>query len=186
MDNMSKAKNGPGYTETTKALHWLIVALLIVQFVLAWTMPEIRRDTKPDTLINLHLSLGVLILAVAVVRLGLRVIYGKPEPAAGLLPWEQRGSHVVHWLIYLLLVVMPILGWINASYRGMAIMMFDMELPKLVATRARGFGWTGDVHGLLANYVLLTLVGLHVAAALYHYLVRRDGVLQRMLPGSYS
>jgi cytochrome b561 len=57
-------------------------------------------------------------------------------------------------------------------------------LPKLVATRAPGLRWTGDVHGLLANYLMLALVGLHVAAALYHWLVRRDGVLQRMLPGA--
>ena len=87
----------------------------------------------------------------------------------------------MHWLLYALLFVLPILGWINASWRGMPIVMFGLELPKLVATRAPGWGWTGDVHGLLANYVLLTLVGLHVAAALYHYFIRRDGVLQRML-----
>jgi cytochrome b561 len=52
-----------------------------------------------------------------------------------------------------------------------------------LSTRAPGWGWTGDVHALLATYGLLTLVGLHVAAALYHYFIRRDGVLQRMLPG---
>jgi cytochrome b561 len=71
----------------------------------------------------------------------------------------------------------------EASRRGMPVMMFGVELPKLLATRAPGWGWTGDVHGLLANYLMLALVALHVAAGLYHYLVRRDGVLQRMLPG---
>jgi cytochrome b561 len=64
----------------------------------------------------------------------------------------------------------------------MPIVMFGLELPKLVATRAPGWGWTGDIHALIATYVMLGLVGLHVAAALYHYLVRRDRVLQRMLP----
>ena len=63
--------------------------------------------------------------------------------------------------------------------------MFGLfDLPKLIATRAPGFGWTGDVHGLLANYAMLALVGLHIAAALYHYFIRRDRVLQRMLPGA--
>lgn len=57
------------------------------------------------------------------------------------------------------------------------------ELPKIIATRAPGWNWTGDVHGFLATYALLALVGLHVAAALYHYVIRRDRVLQRMLPG---
>jgi cytochrome b561 len=94
-----------------------------------------------------------------------------------------QSARIVHWLLYLLLFVLPILGWINASWRGMPIVMFGLELPKLIATRAPGWGWTGDVHALLANYAMLALVGLHVAAALYHYGIRRDGVLQRMLPG---
>jgi cytochrome b561 len=78
--------------------------------------------------------------------------------------------------------VLPILGWINASWRGFPVIMFGLELPKLVATRAPGWGWTGDVHMLLAYFVLRPLVGLHEAAGLYHYFIRRDGVLQRMLP----
>jgi cytochrome b561 len=165
-------------------MHWIVVALLIVQFIVAWIMPDIRRDTKPDTLINLHLTFGVLVLAAAVVRLAFRLMQGKPEPAADLLPWERRASQIVHWLLYLLLFVVPVLGWINASWRGFPVIMFGMELPKLIATRAPGWGWTGDVHGLLANYLMLALVGLHIAAALYHYFWRRDGVLQRMLPGA--
>jgi cytochrome b561 len=176
------AKN-TGYTGTAKALHWTVVALLIAQFVVAWTMPEIRRDTKPETLINLHLSFGVLILAVAVVRLGWRATHAEPLPEDGVPPWQLQSARVVHWLLYGLLFVVPILGWINASWRGFPVIMFGLELPKLVATRAAGFRWTGDVHSLLAEYLMLLLVGLHVAAALYRWLVRRDRVLQRMLPG---
>jgi cytochrome b561 len=89
----------------------------------------------------------------------------------------------LHWSLYVLMFVVPILGWINASWRGMPIAMFGTELPQLVATRAPGWRWTGDVHALLSNYLMLTLVGLHVLAALYHYFIRRDQVLQRMLPG---
>jgi cytochrome b561 len=176
------AKN-TGYTGTAKALHWTIMALLIVQFVVAWTMPEIRRDTKPETLINLHLSVGVLILIVAVVRLVWRATHAEPPPADGVPMWQLKSARIVHWLLYGLLFVVPILGWINASWRGFPVILFGLELPKMVATRAPGLRWTGDVHGLLANYLMLTLVGLHVAAALYHWLLRRDGVMQRMLPG---
>jgi cytochrome b561 len=182
---MAKTDENAGYSGVAKLLHWTVVALLIVQFVLAWTMPEIRRDTKPDTLINLHLSFGALILAVALIRLGWRATHAEPSPQDGLPPWQLQSARVTHWLLYLLLFVVPILGWINASYRGFPVIVFGLvELPKLLATRAPGFGWTGDVHGLLANYAMLALVGLHVAAALYHYFVRRDGVLQRMLPGT--
>jgi cytochrome b561 len=182
---MSISENALGYTGTAKALHWTIVTLLIVQFVLSWTMPEIHRDTKPETLINLHLSFGALTLGVAIVRLTWRATHAEPPPEDGLPPWQLQSARVMHWLLYGLLFVLPILGWINASYRGFAVSVFGLfELPKLVATRAPGFGWTGDVHGLLANYLMLTLVGLHVAAGLYHYFIRRDRVLQRMLPGA--
>jgi cytochrome b561 len=181
----SKLDSAPGYTGAAKSLHWLIVALLIVQFVLAWAMPEIHRDTKPETLINLHLSFGVLILFVAVVRLAWRAAHAEPPPEDGLPPWQVQSARVVHWLLYALVLVLPILGWINASWRGFPVLPFGLiELPKLVATRAPGFRWTGDVHTLLAYFALLTLVGLHLAAGLYHYFIRRDGVLQRMWPGA--
>ena len=172
-----------GYTGTAKSLHWLILALLIVHFVVAWTMPDIKRDTKPDTLINLHLSAGILILFFVVVRLAWRATHGEPAPLDGGPPWQVQSARLVHWLLYVLLFVLPVLGWINASWRGFPVVVIGLELPKLVGTRVPGWGWTGDVHGIFANYALLVLVGLHVAAALYHYFVRRDGVLQRMLPG---
>jgi cytochrome b561 len=173
-----------GYTGLAKLLHWAILGLLAVQFVIAWTMPHIKRDTQPDTLINLHFSFGVLILAVAVVRFGWRLTHAAPPPEHGLPPWQVHSARVMHGLLYLLLFVSPILGWINASWRGFPVTPFGLaEMPKLIATRAPGFRWTGDVHELLSNYAMLTLVGLHVAAALYHHFVRRDRVLQRMLPG---
>jgi cytochrome b561 len=172
------------YTPTAKSLHWLILALLIVQFAVALIMPEIHRDTKPDTLINLHLSFGVLILFVAIVRLAWRASHREPAPEDGVPPWQIKSARIVHWLLYLLLFALPLLGWINASWRGFPVVMFGLELPKLVATRSVGWGWTGDVHMLLAYYGILTLVALHVGAALHHYFIRRDRVLQRMLPGA--
>jgi cytochrome b561 len=174
---------GRGYTGTAKALHWLILALLIVQFILAWTMPHIGRNTPVTTLIGLHFSFGALILLVAVVRLLWRLTHAEPEPEDGLPPWQVISARLNHWLLYLLLFVVPILGWINASWRGMPVSVFGLfEMPNLIAKRAPGWGWTGDIHGLLADYAMLALVGLHVVAALYHYFIRRDGVLQRMLP----
>jgi cytochrome b561 len=173
----------PHYTGTAKTLHRLIMALLISQFAVAWIMPGIGRNTVPETLINLHFSIGVLIIAVAVVRLAWRVTHDEPAPLDGIPPWQIASAHIVHWLLYVLLFVIPVLGWINASYRGLPVIMFGLELPKLVATRATEWRWTGNIHVLLANYVMLAVVGLHVAAVLYHWLVRRDGVMQQMWPG---
>jgi cytochrome b561 len=170
------------YTSTAKTLHWLIVALLIAQFIFAWSMPHIGRNTPVTTLISLHFTFGMIILGVAIVRLAWRATHAEPAPPDGIPPWQVKTARILHWLLYALLFVIPILGWINASYRDMQVVMFGTGLPKLVGARAPAWRWTGDVHALLSNYVMLTLVGLHVLAGLYHYFIRRDGVLQRMLP----
>jgi cytochrome b561 len=176
-----------GYTPTAKALHWLVVLILTVQYGVAWTMPHIGRNTVPDTLINLHFSLGMLIVFLIVFRLVWRWSHPEPSPLAGLARWEVVTATAVHYVIYALLIVGPVLGWIDASYRGFDVTLFGLfKFPQLIAPRASGFAWTGDVHAWLSNYVLLPLVGLHVAAALYHTLVRRDGVLWRMLPHSWT
>jgi cytochrome b561 len=175
--------NNAGYSATAKFLHWLIVALVLAQFIFALTMPHIGRNTPVTTLISLHFSFGIIILVVALVRLCWRATHAEPAPLDGVLPWQVQSARAIHWLLYLLLLILPMLGWLNASWRGMPIVMFGLELPKLIATRAPSWSWTGDVHTLLAYYVMLTLIGLHIAAGLYHYFIRRDGVLQRMLPG---
>jgi len=107
----------PAYTGTAKSLHWLILALLIVQFVLAWMMPHIGRNTPLTTLIDLHFSFGVLILFVAAIRLIWRLTHSEPEPEAGVPPWQYQTAQMAHWLLYLLLFVVPILGWINGNWR---------------------------------------------------------------------
>ncbi len=173
----------PGYTGTAKFLHWLIVVLLTGQYVVGYLMPHIGRNTVPETYINLHFSIGVLIIGVAIVRLAWRATHREPAPLDGMPPWQTVTARIVHWLLYVLLFIVPILGWLNASWRGFPVILFGIEMPKLLATRAPGWGWTGNIHELLAWYVMLAVIGLHVAAALYHYFVRRDGTLQRMLPG---
>ncbi len=172
------------YTRTAKVRHWLVLVLLVAQYAIGWTMPHIGRNTPVSTLISLHFSIGVVILGLIVVRLIWRIIHGEPEAEAGIPPWQVHSARVIHWLLYLLLLVVPLLGWVNASYRGMPIMLFGLvPVPQLVGVHAAGWGSTGDIHTLVAEFGILPLVGLHVAAALYHYFIRRDRVLQRMLPG---
>ncbi len=174
---------GRTYTNTARFLHWLVLALLVVEFALAWTMPHIGRNTPMGTLISLHFSFGVLILGVAAIRLLWMLARGLPAPI-DMPAWQHRSAVAVHWLLYLLLFAVPILGWLTASWRGYPVSLFGLfEVPKLLATRAAGWQWTGDIHEFLATYALLTLVGLHVLGALYHHFIRRDEVLKRMLPG---
>lgn len=173
-----------GYTPVAKLLHWLVVVLIVAQFVLAYLMPHIGRDTKPNAVINLHFSFGLVILAVVILRLVWRWTHREPTPLDGIPPAFVWSARIVHYALYLLLIVIPVLGWMNASWRGFDVSVFGLfTLPRLMGTRAPGFAWTGDVHVSLSWYFMLVFIGIHVAAALYHALVRRDGVLARMLPG---
>jgi cytochrome b561 len=175
------------YTSTAKALHWLVVMLLIIQYVIAWNMPHIGRNTIPNTIINFHFSLGVVILLVMFLRLIWKWMVPDPLPLAGVPPWQITSARIVHYVLYSLLFIIPVLGWMNASFRGFDISVFGLfTLPQLLSTRAPGFAWTGDVHMLISYYVLLPLVALHIFAGLYHEFVRGDGVLRRMLPTGWA
>ena len=171
------------YGRTAKALHWVVFVLVAAQFIVAIAMPDIGRGTKPDTLINLHMSLGFTIVAVIAMRWLWRLGHPVPPVTADVPLWEQTVARATHVLLYVLLFVNPFLGWANASARDWEIVMFSKALPHLVAPQSRVGRAAGDVHVYLA-WSLLALIGLHVAAALYHHFVRRDGVLQRMLPGA--
>lgn len=170
------------YNGVAKGLHWLIVVLLVIQFGVAWTMPDIDRDTKPIGLVAWHMSIGVFILLVMLVRSGWRAVSVAP-PAPDDLPASLRIlSRVTHFLLYAILIVLPLLGWINANSRGWTVRLFGViPLPTLVAD---GSAWghdMGDVHQGVA-ITLLAVAGLHVAGALYHWLILKDGLLARMLP----
>lgn len=171
------------YNGFAKLLHWLVVALLVAQFAVAWTMPDVHKDTRPVDLIAWHLSLGMTILLVVIVRLGWRQVSDIPPPPADLPAPLALLSRATHFALYAILIAMPLLGWINANARGWTVRLFGaIPMPALVPS---GSGWghqMGDVHQIVA-WVLLGVAGLHVAGALYHRLILKDATLSRMLPG---
>jgi len=179
---MTVIHNRTEYTGIAKLFHWLILALLVVQFAIAWTMPDIGRDSVPTGLIGWHLSVGAAILAVMIVRLAWRLTHPAPPAPADLAPALATLSRVTHYLLYAVLIVLPILGWANASARGWAVKLFGVvPLPALMAKGSALGHSLGDVHATLAT-VLLAIVALHVAGALYHAVVLKDRTVQRMLP----
>jgi cytochrome b561 len=172
----------PGYGGVAKALHWLIVLLLIVQYAVAWTMPDINPRTPPNTLVDLHFSIGVTILAIAVLRLLWRWRYPVPLISDNVPVWQDWTARATHALLYLLLFVLPILGWIDAGFRGLAIHFYELvTIPPIVGASRALAGTTGDIHTFI-SYVLLGVIGLHVLATLYHHFWLRDRVFLRMLP----
>ncbi len=171
-----------GYSVTAKFLHWLIVVLVLTQFVIAVLMPGIGPNTVPGTLINLHLSFGVVIWIVMAIRYVHRLLQPVPLDMPGSPDWERVTAPVTHLLFYFILLVGPFLGWASASAHKLPVTVFGIvSLPDIAAPKARWALTAGDVHTYMM-WTLLALIGLHVLAALYHYFVRHDGVLQRMLP----
>jgi cytochrome b561 len=179
---MSTSDGVHTYSGTAKALHWLIVLLLAIQFTTAFLLPHIGRNTPPSAVIDAHFSVGVLILVVMAVRFVHRLMHPVPLEAKDAQPFERFLAKTAHRVIYLILLVSPILGWASASAHSLPVSLFGIvPLPALAQP---GAGWAhsaGDIHGT-AMWVLLWLVGLHAAAALYHHIVRHDGTLRRMLP----
>lgn len=171
-----------GYSATAKVLHWLIVLLVLAQFVVAFAMPSIGRDTVLEPLITRHFSLGVLILVIMTIRLVLRLRHPVSLDTPGLEAWERWSAYATHRLFYLILLIGPFLGWASASAHSLPVSLFGrIPLPSIAAPRAPWALTAGDIHAY-TMWVLLALIALHVAAALYHHFFRRDDVLRRMLP----
>ena len=179
---MAKVLQGtrPAYDAVARTLHWLTVLLIAVQFVIGWTMPDIHKDTQPVGLIAWHLGVGSTLIAVMAIRVVWRLTHW-PTPDE-LSPLLSIVSRITHFLLYAALVLVPLLGWINASSRGWTVRLLGVLPYPALSEPGSAFGHEmGDVHGILA-WVLLALISLHVVAALFHRFVLRDHVLQRMLP----
>ncbi|MEM5296158.1 cytochrome b/b6 domain-containing protein [Burkholderia sp. JPY481] len=166
------------YDIVARLLHWLVVGLVAAQFVIGWTMPDVHRDTVPDGEIAWHLGVGTALLAAMVLRVLWRVTH--PSPPDNLPPLFRVASKVTHLALYVLLVLVPLLGWINASSRTWTVRLGGLvSLPSLSAPGSSFGHAMGDVHGVLA-WVLFGVICLHIAAAMFHQFVSGDRVLQRM------
>jgi cytochrome b561 len=169
------------YGTTAKVFHWLVVALLIVQYPLGKFMPDIHRGMKPGDAMTFHISFGIVILALMVLRLFWRITH--PVAPAGSLPaWQRLISEAVHWLLYALVLATTMTGWIFASERGWSIsLFFAVPLPMLPTEGSLLANSLGKWHGTM-EWALLLVIGAHVAAAMAHTLIFRDRIMQRMLP----
>jgi cytochrome b561 len=172
--------NRPAYDAVARTLHWLTVLLVTMQFVIGWTMPDIHKDTQPVNLIAWHLGVGATLVAVMTIRVIWRLTHW-PTPDE-LPPLLSVASRITHVLLYTALLLVPLLGWINASSRGWTVRLLGVVSYPALSEPGSAFGHEmGDVHGILA-WVLFALIGLHVVAALFHRFILKDHVLQRMLP----
>ncbi|MCP5411075.1 MAG: cytochrome b [Alphaproteobacteria bacterium] len=171
------------YGPTAKFFHWLVVALLVAQYTIGSIMPHIGRNTQDAGWVHWHLLVGALILLAIVLRFAWRIKSPVPEPAADT-NWERMLATFTHWMLYLLVFVITVLGWAAANSRGWEVKLFG--LVPLPALCPKGSAWgheAGDIHNVLI-YVLLGFIALHLAGALKHHFIDRNDILKRMLPGS--
>lgn len=175
------------YAYPHRVLHWLVAAVLLLSLASGLTLGFLGFEgamerlgrAGTDFLYTSHKSLGVALLALMTLRVMTRLLYVVPDHDPPLHPFQRILSTAVHHLLYLALLAQPLLGWAATASGNFPVQFLHWHLPGVVpvneALSERLFEW----HGWL-GWVILGLVALHIAGALYHWLIRRDGVMERM------
>jgi cytochrome b561 len=177
---MARIARGERYSNVAIAFHWSIALLVIANLVIG-----IGHDAIPflRTLMGAHKAIGITVLVLTAGRVAWRIAHRPPALPARTQPWEKGVARATHWTLYILMIVMPLTGWMLVSGPGpkRAMTWFGLfDIPTLPI--GKGLADLGhNAHGLL-GWVMAGLVVLHIAAALRHHLLLRDTVLQRMAP----
>lgn len=166
------------YNLSARLLHWSMAVLLLPTLFIGVALTSVLQ-WRPQ-LLNAHLLLGVGIFILAVMRIGNRLLYPAPGAPAELTRWHTYGLATVHLAFYILMTVLPLIGWALLSAGGYpAPTLLGRNLPALVQPDPQLYTRLRDSHALLA-YGFFALILLHLAAALVHGWVKRDGVFSRM------
>jgi cytochrome b561 len=186
----------PTYTPTARALHWLIAFLVFIQLPLGVYMSyrgnEMETvnekgetvkgvfDALTGALYSSHKLIGLTIFLLIVLRLLYRLSHGAPRSDPSVPPALTGASHFVHWMLYVLLIAVPIAGYLAISY-GRYLEVFGIPLPAITEKNEDVSKKIFEWHETGA-FLILAFVTLHVLAAIYHRFVRKDRVVERMLP----
>src|ERR1700733_15435444 len=168
------------YTLTAQALHWLTVLLILMILPVAWVMVSLPEGAEQTRMLVFHRSIGVTILALVVLRLAWRLAHPPPPLPSDTPRVMELISQITHWLLYALLLLLPVTGYLQSA-GGRPVSYFGLlNLPGLPQDKA--LGDAAKVLHLLGQWGVYTLVGLHVGATVWHVAIRRDGLLDRMIP----
>jgi cytochrome b561 len=189
MDDPSKpAIDEPTYSPAARRFHWWTVALLLIQIPVGLYMAYRggKLDIWDDLTNNLysgHKLLGIVILLLVLARLYYRLTRGAPPDEPTITWWQKGAAHMTHWALYGLLLLVPMLGWIGVSLYPALDIFGLFKLPALTVANEEMASKVLFYHWLFAILLLLA-VSAHISGALFHYLIRKDGVLRRMLPSA--
>ena len=173
------------YGPLQKTLHWVVFSLVVLLYGITYGEEFFPRgDPGRAWIWWLHVSFGLLLAAVIVIRILTRMRLGTPASVNSVTPIEENVARVTHFLLYALLVAVVAIGIALAFYHDNPLNFFGLfTIPSPVAPDRETARSIRELHELGANGLLL-LAGFHALAALWHHYVRRDDVLERMLPGS--
>lgn len=173
---------GEQYGRVAMALHWLTALLVVGSLTVAVSMVRMPLGRQKLQWYGWHKSIGITIFLLTCLRLAWRAAHATPPPLWTMPQWQQRASVLVHQALYLLLVVIPLSGWIYSSSTGVQVVYLGLfPLPDLVP-KDRVLARALLALHLTLNFTLFSLVCVHTAAALKHHFIDRDTVLTRMLP----
>lgn len=172
------------YSTGAIAFHWIIALLIALNFALAWIAEDLPKE-QAGAMMGNHKAIGITVLLLTVARILWRLTHRPPAFLTSLQPWEAMLARVTHALFYVLMIGLPLAGWLmHSAYSGGAPVnafgLFSYPGLPLAADKA-GAHTAGEVHEVLAT-AMLVLAGLHVLGALKHQFLDRDGSLARMLP----
>jgi len=169
-------------TTRSRAVHWLVAGLAVIVVSLGLAIPGAPRETESrELLLLVHRSVGLVILALMVFRAGWRLAHPPPLPP-GFPRIEALAAHANHALLYVLFLVMPLSGYLNAAAAGHSVSFFGLALIPPLVPESQPLSQAANAVHLAGQFLIYVLVGVHVAAALVHAVVRRNRILDRMLP----
>jgi cytochrome b561 len=168
------------YSRTAVVLHWLLAILLFGQIAFGWYLEEIPRGTPARSLyVNFHKSIGMTLGVVILFRLYWRLTHPAPALPASQPAWEQAAARVSHWALYACMVIMPLSGYVASNFSKWGVNFFnEIKLPPWGVESEAIYNVLNTTH-VFTSYVLVTLIAIHVLAALRH-LMLRDGIFNRM------
>ena len=170
------------YHTASIALHWLMVILFVVVYASIELRGLFEKGTElRESVKSLHFMFGLLIFCLVWLRLAMRVTYPAPRIEPAPPPWQALAAKAVHVMLYVLMIGMPLAGWLMLSAAGKPIPFFGLELPALIGKNKELAGQIKEVHELVGT-IGYYLIGLHAAAALFHHYIKRDSTLRAMLP----
>jgi cytochrome b561 len=171
------------YTRTAMSLHWLIALMIIGMFGFGLYMVELPLSPQKLKFYSYHKWAGVTVFLLVLARLAWRITHRPPALPADTPAWQVKAAKAGHHLLYLLMVIVPLSGWLMSSAKGFQTVWFGvLPLPDLLS-KDEALGEALLLTHRLLNWFFMLLVAGHVLAALKHHFIDRDGLLSRMLPG---